>query len=55
MPTVFCLPSDLFAGKSKWELRVGNERREMRHLYMSLWYFFYIESFHYFPEGALEV
>ncbi len=45
----------LFAGKYKWELHVGNELRDMRHLYMGLWYFLYKENFHYFPEGALEV
>ncbi len=44
----------LFAGKSKWTIRVGNELRDMHHLYMGLWRFYYIENFHYFPEGALE-
>ncbi len=45
----------LFAGKSKWKIRVGNELRDMNHLYMGLWRFLYNENFHYFPEGALEV
>ncbi len=38
----------LFAGKSKWKIRVGNELRDMHHLYMGLWRFLY-------NEGALEV
>ncbi len=45
----------LFAGKSKCKIRVGNELRDMHHLYMGLKRFLYKESFHYFPEGALEV
>ncbi len=45
----------LFDGKSKWKIRVGNELRDMHHLYMGLKRFLYKESFHYFPEGALEV
>ncbi len=45
----------LCAGKSKEEIRVGNEQRNMRHRYMGLWYFLYKEKFHYFREGALEV
>ncbi len=45
----------LFAGKSKWKIRVGNGLSDMHHLYMGLWRFLYKESFHYFPEGALEV
>ncbi len=45
----------LFAGKSKWKIRVGNELRDMQHLYMGLWRFLYNESFHNFAEGALKV
>ncbi len=45
----------LFAGKSKWEIRVGNELRDMYHLYMGLWRFLCNENFDYFPEGAIEV
>ncbi len=37
------------------KIRVGNELRDMHHLYMSLLRFLYNENFHYFPEGALEV
>ncbi len=44
-----------FAGKSKWKIRVGNELRDMHHLYMGRWRFLCNESFHYFPEGTLEV
>ncbi len=44
----------LFAGKSKWEIHVGNELRDMHHQYMDLWCFLYNENFHYFPEGALK-
>ncbi len=45
----------LFAGKSKWNIRFGNELMCMYYLYMSLWRFLYNENFYYFPEGALEV
>ncbi len=45
----------LFAGKPKWKIRVGNELRDMHHLYMGFWPFRYNENFHYFPEGALDV
>ncbi len=45
----------LFAGKSKWIIRVGNELRDKHHLHMGLWRLFNNEIFHYFPEGALEV
>ncbi len=38
----------LFAGKPKWKSHVGNELRDMHHLYMGLWRFLY-------NEGALEV
>ncbi len=44
---------DLFGGKYKWKIRVGNELRGMYHLYVSLWRFLY-ENFYHFPEGALE-
>ncbi len=44
-----------FAGKSKWEMRVGNELRDVHHLVMGLWRFLYNETFQYFPEGVLEV
>ncbi len=39
----------LRAGKSKWKSRVGDELRDMHHLYMDLWRFLYYEIFHYFP------
>ncbi len=45
----------LFAGKSKWKIRVGIELRDMHHLYMGLCRFLYKENFYYFPEGALEM
>ncbi len=45
----------LFAGKSKWKIRVGNELRDMYHLYMGLWGFLFNETFLYFPERVLEV
>ncbi len=45
----------LFAGKSKWKIRVGKELKDMHHLYMGLLRFLYNENFHYFPEGALEL
>ncbi len=46
---------NLFAGTSKWKIRVRNELRDMHHLYMGLWRFLYNENFHCFPEGSLEV
>ncbi len=45
----------LFAGKFKCKMRVGNELRDMHHMYMGIWRFLYNKIFHYFPEGALEV
>ncbi len=45
----------LFAGKPKWKIRVGNKLMDMHQLYMGFWHFLYNETFHYFPEGALEV
>ncbi len=45
----------LFAGKSKWKIRVGIELRDMQQLYMGLRYFLTNENFFNFPEGALEV
>ncbi len=45
----------LFAGKSKWKIRVGNELMGMDYLYVGLWRFLYNENFYYVPEGALEV
>ncbi len=36
----------LFAGKSKWKIRVGNELRDMHHLYMGLLHFLYRENFY---------
>ncbi len=44
----------LFVGKSKWEIHVGSDLRDMRHLFMGLWCFLCNENFHYCPEGALE-
>ncbi len=45
----------LTTGKSKCEIHVGNELRDMRHLYMALWCFLCNENFQYFPEGPLVV
>ncbi len=45
----------LFAGKSKWKGRVGNELWDRRLLYIGLWRFHGYENYHYFLEGALEV
>ncbi len=41
--------------KSKWKIRVGNQLKDMHHLYMGLWRFLYTENLYYFPDGALEV
>ncbi len=38
-----------------YNIRVGNELRDMHHLYVGLWRFLYNENFYCFPEGALEV
>ncbi len=54
IPVVHLRFHHLFAGKPKWEIRVGNELRDMHHLLMGLVHFLHNENFHYF-EGALEV
>ncbi len=45
----------LFAGKFKWAIRVDNELRDMRYLYMGRWRFLNNKNFLYFPEGTLQV
>ncbi len=45
----------LCTGKSKCEIHVGNELRDMRHLYMRLWCFLCNDNFHNFPEGEMLV
>ncbi len=40
---------NLFAGYSKWKIRVGNELRDTHHLYMGLLRFLYIEKFAVLP------
>ncbi len=45
----------LLAGKSKWKIRVGNELRDMHHLYMDLWRFLYSENLFNLPGGALGI
>ncbi len=40
----------LFAGKSKWKIRIGNKLRDM-----GLWGFLCNANFHYFLEGALGI
>ncbi len=46
---------NLLVRKSNLDIRVGSELRDMRRDFIGLWSSLYVENFHYFPKGALEV